>query len=258
MRLPGGSSAAQIEALDSALGSSLGRAWTSYAHGFADAWDVLRKHVLEHPYRPSAQASALMRQRATLHTVSARLPDPRLTTLARFHAVALGQDPRHLPAWWGVIDHLENNFGTWGAPTGLGPVLKVLEARLVTRKVTVVAGTEVLDVDVRSGPRRACTPRRGGIRAGAVVVAVDPRGLPTLAPYARRTHPAAAPRTTLLGLGPGAPRVDDETVLHGSPTLVVRPGGLAPDGHQAWSVSTLRRGRRSGRPARSARDRHPP
>ncbi len=242
IRLPGGSSAAQIAAVDAALGEPLGRAWVEYAHSFADTWDVLRRHVLEHPYRPgtSSEADKLLRRGGTLHRLIERsLPDPRLGAVARYHAEAMGQDPRKVPAWWGVIDHLEHNFGSWGAPTGLGPVLDTLEARLTTRKVAVALGTTVLDVEVRNNTATGVLTSEGRIGADVVVVAVDPRGLPALAQHASRTSPAPALRTTLLGLRPGAATLTDETVLHGSPTLVVRPGGEAPDGHQAWTVTTF-------------------
>ena len=46
---PSGSRAAQLEAVEDALGAGLGRQWVDYVHGFADTWDVLRRVYLERP-----------------------------------------------------------------------------------------------------------------------------------------------------------------------------------------------------------------
>jgi UDP-galactopyranose mutase len=50
------------------------------------------------------------------------------------------------------------------------------------------------------------------------------------------THQAQAAYVVHLGLRDPLPTLPFETVLHGSPTVVVRAGGQAPAGHQAWSV----------------------
>ncbi len=50
------------------------------------------------------------------------------------------------------------------------------------------------------------------------------------------THQAQAAYVVHLGLQEPVPSLPFETVLHGTPTVVVRTGGQAPAGHQAWSV----------------------
>ena len=74
-----------------------------------------------------------------------------------------------------------------------------------------------------------------------MVVAIDPRRLPALAPYVRRTMPAVPPTVTHLGLTADVPELPREVVLHDHFTLTIRTGGQAPPGRVAWTV--LGRGR---------------
>jgi phytoene dehydrogenase-like protein len=76
----------------------------------------------------------------------------------------------------------------------------------------------------------------GTLDADAVVCAIDPRLVPTLAPYVERTMPAIPPVVVHLGLTVDVPDVGHELVLHGDPTVVVRTGGSAPSGHVAWTL----------------------
>jgi len=74
------------------------------------------------------------------------------------------------------------------------------------------------------------------VDADHVVVATDPRRLPALASYVRRTMPAFPPVVCHVGLEGEVPDLPHEVVLHGEPLLVVRTGGRAPDGAAAWTV----------------------
>jgi UDP-galactopyranose mutase len=237
--VPSGSRVAQLEAIDEALGSGLGRAWVDYAHSFVDDWDLLRRNVLERPYAPGDEdVDRLLATRTTLHKyVEKNFKDERLRLMALHHATSLGHNPRNVPRWFGIVDYLEQNFGTWAAPSGLGPVLATLEDRMVTRKVEVCTDTEVTDVVIRYGRAVGVMIGQDEVSADAVVLAIDPRHLPATAPYVERTTPAIAPATTHLGLAPGAPEVATEVVLHGDPTLTIRPGGSAPEGGQAWTLT---------------------
>ena len=57
-RCPSGSRAAQLEAVDEALGGGLGEQWVDYVHTFAETWDVLRAVYLERPWSPEHVAKA--------------------------------------------------------------------------------------------------------------------------------------------------------------------------------------------------------
>src|SRR3954462_7042335 len=43
LAMPWGSRAAQLEAVEEALGSGVGRQWVDYVHSFAESWDLLRR-----------------------------------------------------------------------------------------------------------------------------------------------------------------------------------------------------------------------
>jgi UDP-galactopyranose mutase len=81
----------------------------------------------------------------------------------------------------------------------------------------------------------------GTVDADVVVVAIDPRRLPALAPYVERTMPAIPPVVCHLGVVGDVPDLPAEVVFHGDPMLVLRTTGTAPDGAHAWTL--LARGR---------------
>jgi phytoene dehydrogenase-like protein len=246
LALPGGSRAAQLEAVDRALGDGLGRVWVDYVHGFADTWDALRRAYLEHAYSPEhvdRATRALLHTRSTLHkAVSKALPDERLREMALLHTLMEGHDARTVPSWMGMWAYVEQTFGVWTVPGGLGRLAEALTKRLVERRVTVLLGTTAHDLRLTGGRATGVDTDRGTLEADVVVVAVDPRGLPALAPHVRRSMPATPPAVCHLGLvGDDLPDLPGEVVLHGDPTLVVRTGGTAPPGAAAWTV--LARGR---------------
>ena len=102
--------------------------------------------------------------------------------------------------------------------------------RLGERKVEVLLGTSAVDLRIHQGRVVGVDTDRGSLDADVVVVAIDPRGLPVLAPHVSRTMPAIPPVLCHLGLSGELPDLPHEVVLHGDPTLVVRTGGTAPAG----------------------------
>jgi UDP-galactopyranose mutase len=245
LALPSGSRAAQLAAVDEQLGAGLGRRWVDYVHEQAEPWDRLRRDWFERPYRPGGaprETEMLLRSRTTLaKAVRRRFKDPRLRTLATHHAVAGGHDARNVPAWLGVMDYLEQNFGTWTFPGGFGALSALLAKRLGERRVTVRTSTTALDLDMGADGPTAVRTDHGPVAADAVVVAVDARRLPALARHVARTMPAIPPTVTHLGLSGDVPRLPRELVLHGDAVLTVRTDGTAPEGRAAWTV--LGRGR---------------
>ena len=143
-----------------------------------------------------------------------------------------------MPAWLGLTAYLEQRFGAWTVPGGMAAVGVALERRLTTRKVDVRTGTAARDLVVRDDRVVAVSTDDGPVDADVVVCAVDPRQLPALAAYVRRTTPTVPPRLTHLGLRDGAPDLPHELVLHGDPMLVLRTSGTAPDGGAAWTVQS--------------------
>jgi phytoene dehydrogenase-like protein len=247
LAMPSGSRSAQLEAVDAALGGGLGEAWVDHVHGFAETWDVLRRAYLERPLEPDLldkTTRSVLLTRATLHrAVTRSLPDDRLRAVALLGTRMDGHDPRNVPQWMGMWSYVEQNFGVWTVPGGMGLLAQALTKRLAERRVDVRLGTTARDVVVADGRAVAVRTDDGSVEADVVVCAVDPRGLPTLAPHVRRTMPAIPPVVCHLGLAGDVPDLPAEVVLHGDPTLVVRTSGAAPDGGRAWTV--IGRGRLS-------------
>jgi phytoene desaturase len=245
LAMPSGSRAAQLDAVEGALGGGAGRQWVDYVHGFADTWDRLRRSYLERPYSPEhvdRATRSLLRSRASLQKVVTRtFKDQRLRELALFPARLEGHHPRDVPAWTGLWAYVEQNFGVWTVPGGVGLLAAAMTKRLAERKVEVLLRTTALDVRLAGGGPVAVTTDHGPLDADVVVCAVDPRGLPTLARHATRTRPVMPPVVCHLGLVGEVPDLPPEVVLHGDPDLVLRTGGTAPDGCSAWTV--LGRGR---------------
>ncbi|MDN4173012.1 NAD(P)/FAD-dependent oxidoreductase [Nocardioides sp. SOB77] len=234
------SRAGQVAAFD-ALGAGLGRQWTEHVASYADVWETLRREYLEVPWDPAApsrELAALLDGRQTLHRLLRRtFRDERLALVAGHPAVADGHDLRNVPAWAGVTAYVEQRFGAWTVEGGMARLADALTARLGTRGVTVRTGTTARDLVVRSGRVVGVDVGPGEVlEADVVVVAVDPRLLPALAPLVARTMPAIPPVVAHLGLEGEVPDLPHELVLHGDPLLVVRPGGRAPDGASAWTV----------------------
>ncbi|WP_231123855.1 phytoene desaturase family protein [Nocardioides sambongensis] len=194
--LPGGSRAGQVAAFD-ALAPGLGETWARHVDRYAPVWEVLRRHYVEVPWDPVTKSATprelgdLFDLRETLHKRLRRdFRDERLAMVAGHPAVADGHDLRNVPSWVGVDRYLEQCFGAWRPVGGMGRIAELLGARMATRKVTVLTGTEASDVVVRAGRAVAVRTPEGEIDADHVVVAVDPRRLPTLAPLVARTMPA--------------------------------------------------------------------
>src|SRR5689334_22138867 len=242
--LPGGSRAAQLEAVESSLGSGAGARWVSYVDDFGEVWEALRKDYFERLWSPehaSKEANQLLDSRFTLHKlVEKEFKDARLRALAMHRATFDGHEPRNVPAWFGMWSYVEQNFGSWTIPGGMGQLVDVLASRLATRGVTAITETEALDLIVENEAVRGVRSLTGEYAADAVVVAVDPRRLPALAKLVERTMPVIPPVIAHVGLSGEVPELPAEVVLRGKPrrdpTLVVRTTGTAPEGMHAWTI----------------------
>ena len=239
VRLPGGSRAAQKAAFDE-LDPGLGDTWIQYVDEYAEVWDVLRRHYFEVPWQPDdlpREVAAYLDGRETMHKRLRRsFRDDRLEMVAAHPLLAGGHDMRNVPSWAGLVAYLEQSFGAWTVPGGMARITDALEQRLATRGVTVLTDNPVLDLVVRDDRVAAVSTEMGEVAADAVVCAIDPRRLPTLAPYVDRTMPAIPPVVAHLGLEGDVPDLPTETVLHGDATIAIHTGGRAPEGHHAWTL----------------------
>jgi UDP-galactopyranose mutase len=243
--LPCGSRAAQIEAVDRDLGTGLGAQWAAYVDTFADDWEALRRDWLERPYSPdlaSKQTKALLATRMTLSKLAQKsFKDERLRLVAGYPMTLEGHDLRNVPAWLGMWTYVEQNFGAWTIPGGMGALADALTARLATRGVTVLLSSPALDLELSGGRVAGVRTEQGVVAADHVVCAIDPRRLPALASLVDRTMPVIPPVTCYIGVVGPVPDLPREVVLHGDPMIVLRTGGQAPEGAHAWTL--LGRGR---------------
>ncbi|GGD18586.1 phytoene desaturase family protein [Nocardioides daphniae] len=245
LSLTGGSRAAQKHAFE-ALGAGLGSQWVAYVDELGEVWERVRKDYLERPWDPALahrDAAALLKARTTLaRTFRRAFGDDRLALVAGHPFTAEGHDLARVPAWLGTVSYVEQKFGAWTVEGGLGGLAAVLTKRLATRKVDVRTSTPVHDLVVSDGRVRAVRTDAGDVEADAVVCAVDPHHFPALRPLVRRTTSTSLPTLTHLGVAGELPAwvaAAGETVLHGrsgEPTLVLRHGGSAPDGHAVLTV----------------------
>lgn len=242
LALTGGSRAGQKVAFD-ALGDGLGHEWVGYVDTWGETWERLRKDYLERPWDPAMASPESKRILASRLSLAQRLrsafTDDRLALVAGHRFTSEGHDLRRVPAWLGALSYVEQKFGAWTSPQGLGGLSAVMASRLRTRKVDVHTSTAVLDVLVRGGRAVGVRTAAGEVAADAVVCAVDPRRLPALRSLVRRTRSTSLPHLTHLGLvADGAGDPPGELVLHGTSPLVLRHGGSAPEGKQVVTVQS--------------------
>lgn len=244
LRLPGASRAAQLAAVDD-LGPGLGQQWVDHVAAYGETWELLRKEWFERPFDDVVaprELTALLGARESLEKRLRRtFRDERLRLVAGHRLVMDGHDLRDVPVFAGVDVYLEQRFGAWTVPGGLAALGTAMADRLALRGVTVLTSTPAVDLVVVGGRVSGVRTEAGELPADHVVVAIDPRRLPALASYVRRTMPAIPPVVCHVGLEGAVPDLPHEVVLHGDPLLVVRTGGRAPGGGTAWTV--LARGR---------------
>ncbi len=249
VRLPGGSRAAQLRAVDS-LGTGSGAEWVRFVATLADDWELARRHYLEVPWdRATADPAAvrLLESRRSLQSRLRRdLSDPRLRALAAQPARALGGDPRSAPGWWAVWPYVEQRFGGWLPEGGMPALATALADRLAVRRVEVHLATPALDVILRGGRPVGVRTAAGDLDADVVVCAVEPCGIPALAGYDYGGAGRGPGWTTRLGLVAADEDDVPERVHHGADDLTVQVGGpasgAAPAGSVAWTVRSTRPG----------------
>jgi phytoene desaturase len=248
--LPVGDRGAQEEAWTGLADAKVAEQWTALVDGYGETWQILRKTSLEPPLENKLPLKTIrtLKPWQSLETVAQReLSDDRARAVLRHFAAQGGSDAKLTPGYIGVWSYLERTFGRWTIAGGFGALADALVQRASERKVTVRTGAEVVAVSTSDGSVTGVRLADGTELAADIVVSdIDPRELygqlldDPAAKKARKkvlsTHQAQAAYVVHLGLKEPVPELPFETVLHGTPTVVVRTGGQAPAGHQAWSV----------------------
>lgn len=240
--LPFGSRVGQVEALTEVLGATPAAAWTSHLDALGDVWEVLRRRTLDVPFTGRAgfdqEAWRALQPRRSLRRAAHRVSrDERLRALLVDRHRLVGQDPRGVPGFCTVIEHLERSFGRWQPTGGMGAVVEALTARLRTRAVEVRLGSRVLDASCPAGQVDGVVLADGGHAPADVVVWTAPRRPRQLTDTEPDQSVAIPAARAYLGLRDAdLPDLPAEVFLHGDPLVLVRTGGQAPPGHQAWTV----------------------
>ncbi|GAB2658640.1 phytoene desaturase family protein [Kribbella swartbergensis] len=240
----------QLQAWTDLAGEKVAQQWTALVDNYGETWQVLRKTSLEPPVKDKLPLSAVraLKPWQSLERVAQRqLDDDRARAVLRLYAAQSGSDAKLTPGYVGVWSYLERTFGRWTIEGGFGALADALAQRANERKVDVRTGAEVVAVTTSQGAVTGVRLADGSeLPADIVVSDIDPRELygqlvddPAAKKVRKRvesTHQAQAAYVVHLGLREPQPSLPFETVLHGTPTVVIRTGGQAPAGHQAWSV----------------------
>jgi phytoene dehydrogenase-like protein len=242
--LPMGTRIEQVDALTAAFDADVADIWSGYVDRLAPVWDVIRRRALEVPFegRHAIEASEWksLQLRRSLHRALYRAGrsaarDTRLSALLLDRHRLAGQDPRALPALFGVTEYVERSFGRWRVVGGIHALVDALARRLDERGVEVRTDSAVEDVVARDGAVRGIVLADGTDAVAEIVVWTAPRP-PAVLRTDKALPPAIPAARTYLGLRGRVPALPAETFVHGSPLAVVRTGGLAPEGRHAWSV----------------------
>lgn len=248
--LPVGDRASQFEAWRDLADDKTAQQWAALVDKYGETWQILRKSSLEPPLMdklPLAAIRSLKPWQSLDRAAQRGLDDERARAVLRYYATQHGSDPKLTPGYVGVWSYLERTFGRWTIQGGFGVLADALAQRASERKIDIHTSAEVVGVDTSHGQVTGVRLADGKTLPAEVVVSdIDPRDLYGQLvddPHAKKvrrqvlsTHQAQAAYVVHLGLREPVPSLPFETVLHGSPTVVVRTGGQAPAGHQAWSV----------------------
>lgn len=273
--LPNASRSGVIEALDAACGPGSGERWSEMLVRAREAWEAMRRPLLEEPlpsdtgplaadpYPAAAGARRGFLRRGprrsrSLEEVGAReLADPRTAALLAHHALACGLDPRTAPAAATVLPYVEQTFGVWYVPGGMRALAEAVYERCRARRVDFRFGAEVTGVLERDG-RAAGVELAGGDvhEADAVVVGAALPG--RLAAYGapgrltvhlalRGERPAGTAHRTVVHTADRAGELawvfggGGQAAWGGTPTVtVLRPGDPAArpdDAHEAVTLT---------------------
>jgi phytoene dehydrogenase-like protein len=248
--LPVGDRGAQLDAWTDLAGEKAAQRWTAMVDGYGETWRILRKSSLEPPLKdklPLAAIRGLKPWQSLERAAERNLNDDRARAVLKYYATQNGSEAKLTPSYVGVWSYLERTFGRWTIAGGFGALADALAQRASERKIDIHTGTEVVGVMTEAGEVKGVRLADGKTLPAEIVVSdIDPRELygqlvddPAAKKVRKKvlsTHQAQAAYVVHLGLQEPVPALPFETVLHGSPTVVVRTGGQAPAGHQAWSV----------------------
>jgi phytoene desaturase len=172
--------AAVPAALDAALGPGTGAAWQALHARSARLWDLVGDAVLRRPLHGTRDLARFATRVRDLRVVApwrtlrrlgtAILPDPRLRAWLDRYATYSGSDPRRTPAVLSVTPYVEQRYGAWYVPGGLGRLGDALLDRCRELGVAVHLGSEVATVTTAGSRANGVALADGTAVAADVVV----------------------------------------------------------------------------------------
>lgn len=269
--LPNASRGKVIAALDDALGAGAGARWADMLTRARQAWETVRRPLLEEPLREEPASRHLLerdgaypvpgRRRLLRLPLLARrggasgptlaevaedeLHDPRLAAMLCAAAWAYGLDPAKAPASAAVLAYVEDAFGTWYVRGGgMRALADALHDRCRERGVRFCFGSGVAAVREKDG-RAAGLELADGTAVDADLVVAG--GGPAAPGGPQDTGAGTARLTVLLALRGARPEgTPHRTLVHraqapGRPLTVLRPDdpALRPDDAHETAVLSL-------------------
>lgn len=168
------------DALDAALGPGRGEQWAALMARAEQVWEITREPFLESPITPGDMlrlsrrlddVRAVAPWRSLRGLASHYLHDPRLRALLDRYATYTGSDPRRAPAALVTVPYVEQAYGSWYVPGGLGRLATALLDRVRGLGAEVLLGTEVVEVVVADGRAQGVRLADGTTLPADVVVA---------------------------------------------------------------------------------------
>ncbi|MCL8251859.1 FAD-dependent oxidoreductase [Aeromicrobium fastidiosum] len=227
--LPLGNRGDQHEAVVALTGED---EWSPWVDRFAEPWNLIRLTALDQVFagrravdRP---ARKVLRPRRTVESLDRELADERLAKIVLDPVRLAGHDRRSTPAFVAVSHYVERSFGRWRFDGGLPALAHALEQRLAERRVTVELGETGVEITRAAGQVTGVVTDRRTIAADVVVWCAPtiPAPLPPV-----RMLPVIPAARTFVTLGPGAPELADETLVHGNP-----PVRIYTAGERRWTI----------------------
>lgn len=234
--LPFGDRALQHDAITQSLDEGYGKhlpadEWSDWVDGWPDRWDVFRRRLLDRTTDGRADLDRSARRTLQVRRSIAWLADRHLED-DRMRKVVLdplrleGQDRALTPGFTAVQHYLDRTFGRWTFAGGFTGLADALETRLGERKVTIALGETAHELTFAG---------TGSDRTVDAVV-TDGRSIPAeVVVWCAPTWPAPLPRPrglqaipasrTFVTLGPDAPALPHDVLVHTNPPVRIWPNG---------------------------------
>jgi phytoene desaturase len=162
--IPNGPQQRIVKAIEEQLGATSASEWQALMTRASSMWEVSRSPFVESELRGMA---SLLRRPTLINDMRTIAPwktlrslgkesltDPRLRMILDRYATYTGSDPRRAPAVLATIAFVEQNFGAWHIPGGVGRLADAVRDRAIERGVKLHFNAKV--DQIRTAGDRVC------------------------------------------------------------------------------------------------------